>query len=893
MKKSLSFLFILFTTVLFAQGPQADAFKGTATGTNSYSVTINAITSATIYDKQTIWFRTPNTNTGASTLKINGAGSISYSAIEITNNGNSLIAGDLVANQYYEVVYSSALLKLQLQKTSAASPAWLLPGNAGTIAGTNFIGTTDNIDFVTKTNGIERLRILGSNGNVGIGLNNPTSLLHVKKTISGTAVVSDVVMENHELNINSSANTANNLIIQQNILTFSGASDYTSSSIIPLLAQTIHAGTGMLAVTAAAVGITDITSSGTVNGGIGLAGLVHLSGSGLYNQAIGVFGQLSNQGSGTMNNATTFYAAPPEYNNGTIGALYGIFIGDHSGFGAGSTINLYSQGINAPNVFDGQVGIGVVPTIHKFDVFGDIHGADGVYDFLIDNTNNIYSSGSVTSESDVNANLWTDGIASWEADASVNTWSDGVVSSFNADANGFFYQSGPAAFEGDAFAHLWVDGILASWEGDANGHNWSDGVAAWEGDALGNNWSNGLGVLFHGDAGGLYWSNGVSTNGEFTVDEFNHIWTNNQGAIFEGDINAFKWSDGADSIVVQSGNLFYRSANFDTLRVSQNSFQFIGSGGGGFIDNATGMGIGTTNPIAPLDVHGSGTGNVLMGQFGGSSAYGALSLNGSLATDQQNFASSAGDKNLYINRPTGNNIYFQEGGGISSGFKTGGNFFVGQDLSVPVRLFVSDAFVGVLAVNALHNDAVATNNNTSQLLFSNNRTTTGRTNVAGVGGIITDITDGAYKGALAFYTTDNTTIPTERMRITSTGALAINGASNYGTSGQVLTSNGNSYPTWQAAGKDPIAYFTPVTTNTITLTNNAYNIVDPAGTIALLTINLPSSPSDGDFVEIKFTQIITAITFTNGTLGGAETLTAAAVNDYRKYVYRAASSKWY
>ena len=39
----------------------------------------------------------------------------------------------------------------------------------------------------------------------------------------------------------------------------------------------------------------------------------------------------------------------------------------------------------------------------------------------------------------------------------------------------------------------------------------------------------------------------------------------------------------------------------------------------------------------------------------------------------------------------------------------------------------------------------------------------------------------------------------ERFRITSTGAWAIEGASNYGTSGQVLTSNGNDAPTWQDA----------------------------------------------------------------------------------------------
>src|ERR1035437_1970451 len=45
--------------------------------------------------------------------------------------------------------------------------AWLLSGNAGTAAGTNFIGTTDAQDLVFKTNNTEWMRILSS-GYVGI-----------------------------------------------------------------------------------------------------------------------------------------------------------------------------------------------------------------------------------------------------------------------------------------------------------------------------------------------------------------------------------------------------------------------------------------------------------------------------------------------------------------------------------------------------------------------------------------------------------------------------------------------------------------------------------------------------------------------------------------------------
>jgi len=54
---------------------------------------------------------------------------------------------------------------------------WLLLGNAGTVAGTNFFGTTDNIDLVAKTNSVEGMRLTAA-GNLGVGTAAPTSLLH-------------------------------------------------------------------------------------------------------------------------------------------------------------------------------------------------------------------------------------------------------------------------------------------------------------------------------------------------------------------------------------------------------------------------------------------------------------------------------------------------------------------------------------------------------------------------------------------------------------------------------------------------------------------------------------------------------------------------------------------
>ncbi|MGV9013560.1 MAG: hypothetical protein ACOH13_13275 [Flavobacteriales bacterium] len=62
---------------------------------------------------------------------------------------------------------------------------WTTTGNSGTVAGTNFIGTIDNIDFVLKTQNLERLRVLGSNGSVSI--NNPVPVATDRFSVYGGA----------------------------------------------------------------------------------------------------------------------------------------------------------------------------------------------------------------------------------------------------------------------------------------------------------------------------------------------------------------------------------------------------------------------------------------------------------------------------------------------------------------------------------------------------------------------------------------------------------------------------------------------------------------------------------------------------------------------------------
>lgn len=63
---------------------------------------------------------------------------------------------------------------------------WRLLGNSATNPATNFVGTTDNVDLVFRTNNIEKERIL-ANGNVGIGIALPLRKLHLSGTYSTVA----------------------------------------------------------------------------------------------------------------------------------------------------------------------------------------------------------------------------------------------------------------------------------------------------------------------------------------------------------------------------------------------------------------------------------------------------------------------------------------------------------------------------------------------------------------------------------------------------------------------------------------------------------------------------------------------------------------------------------
>lgn len=84
----------------------------------------------------------------------------------------------------------------------------------------------------------------------------------------------------------------------------------------------------------------------------------------------------------------------------------------------------------------------------------------------------------------------------------------------------------------------------------------------------------------------------------------------------------------------------------------------------------------------------------------------------------------------------------------------------------------------------------------------------------------------------------------------------------------------------------------PTTGQTVTLTRArmVLGLINPAGTLAALTVVLPASSKDGDICTISTSQIITALTIT-GTIVG--TLTTLALGGTATFIYSGTSSKWF
>lgn len=95
------------------------------------------------------------------------------------------------------------------------------------------------------------------------------------------------------------------------------------------------------------------------------------------------------------------------------------------------------------------------------------------------------------------------------------------------------------------------------------------------------------------------------------------------------------------------------------------------------------------------------------------------------------------------------------------------------------------------------------------------------------------------------------------------------------------------------------ANVSPLTGTSVVIPNNVSNyLITPAGTIAALTVTMPSAPTDGQVVRISSSQTVTALTL-NGAAGQtisnaptAITISTTATYGYA-FLYQRSSKTWF
>lgn len=119
-------------------------------------------------------------------------------------------------------------------------------------------------------------------------------------------------------------------------------------------------------------------------------------------------------------------------------------------------------------------------------------------------------------------------------------------------------------------------------------------------------------------------------------------------------------------------------------------------------------------------------------------------------------------------------------------------------------------------------------------------------------------------------------------------------AQNSPVSGLTVKGATQAVITSSSVGDAGYGYATPSTGGTVTLASNVYHqIIDPAGTLATLTINMTPSPFDGQFVDIKISQVVTALTVSGNGNSIAGNPTSAAVGSSFTGIFRLANTTWY
>jgi hypothetical protein len=90
-----------------------------------------------------------------------------------------------------------------------------------------------------------------------------------------------------------------------------------------------------------------------------------------------------------------------------------------------------------------------------------------------------------------------------------------------------------------------------------------------------------------------------------------------------------------------------------------------------------------------------------------------------------------------------------------------------------------------------------------------------------------------------------------------------------------------------------VQYAVPVAGATVTSNGASSLVLNPAGTLATLTVVFPASPVAGQRFSLVSSTIVTALTVSGGTIITTAVPTALAAGTPLRYIYEGTTGKWW
>lgn len=439
---------------------------------------------------------------------------------------------------------------------------WSLTGNAGTNAGTNFIGTTDNIALRFRTNNSIRMSI-SSGGKVGIGILVPIFKLDVRAGSINTDSL-------YRINGTSVLSLDNSNRIQLGDATVKVGIGTTTPTTALQVAGTATA----TEFVGGGVGITSINASnlnsGTVNdsrlsSNVALkSGSNTFTGSNSFSQDVFVVGVRVGNGSGNFANNTVLGA----------GALASNLSGENNtALGAGAL---------ASNVLgESNTAIGVSALLSNTDGYGNT--ANGI-NALFSNTTGNYNT------------------ASGFAALNSNT-----TGSSNTAYGGYSLNSNQTGFNNTAMGYSALYSNTTGYENTANGNG-----ALYANTTGFNNTANGNGALYSNTTGSFNTANGYQALYINTVGSNNTV--NGYKALYSNTTGYNNIANGNQALYSNTNGVNNAASGYQALYSNTTGYSNTANGSYALFNNTSGFS-NTANGRSALSSNTSGAQNIAVGVY--------------------------------------------------------------------------------------------------------------------------------------------------------------------------------------------------------------------------------------------------------------------------------------